>query len=133
MATGGYARGVLCPGSDIDVMLLHPPKAAPTPTVRDVAEQLWYPMWDAGLKLSPAAHTPKTLLALAADDLDTATSMLVGALPRRRSRPWSPSCNAAALEQWRKQAVRVAAAAARQRPAAVGEVRRRRRRCSSPT
>ena len=28
MATGGYARGVLAPGSDIDVVLLHPPKDA---------------------------------------------------------------------------------------------------------
>ncbi|MGB8860608.1 MAG: [protein-PII] uridylyltransferase [Ilumatobacteraceae bacterium] len=75
MATGGYARGVLCPGSDIDVMLLHPVKARDG-EVRDVAEKLWYPMWDGGLKLSPATHSEKTLLALAAGDLDTATAVL---------------------------------------------------------
>lgn len=75
MATGGYAGGVLCPGSDIDVVLLHPPKAADA-HVREVAEGLWYPMWDGGIKLSPAAHTTKTLLHLAADDLETATSIL---------------------------------------------------------
>jgi [protein-PII] uridylyltransferase len=75
VATGGYAGGVLCPGSDIDVVLLHPAKAGDA-TVRSVAEGLWYPMWDGGIKLSPAAHTPKSLLSLAGDDLETATSIL---------------------------------------------------------
>src|SRR4051812_4198259 len=45
MATGGYAGGMLCPGSDIDVILLHPPKVDDR-QVRDVAQALWYPMWD---------------------------------------------------------------------------------------
>lgn len=75
MATGGYAGGVLCPGSDIDVVLLHPNKAADA-QVRQVAEGLWYPMWDGGIKLSPAAHTLKSLLSLASDDLETATTIL---------------------------------------------------------
>ncbi|MEN9644309.1 MAG: hypothetical protein RL238_978 [Actinomycetota bacterium] len=101
MATGGYARGVLTPGSDIDVILLHPAKT-PDARVREVAETLWYPLWDAGLKVSPAAHTAKSLLALASDDLDTATSILsvrclsgaAGAVAE---------LNAAALDQWRKR------------------------------
>ncbi|MDQ3544821.1 MAG: nucleotidyltransferase domain-containing protein, partial [Actinomycetota bacterium] len=75
MATGGYARGALCPGSDLDVVLLHP-KRARVAEVRDVAQAIWYPVWDSGLKLSPAAHTAKTMLALAGDDLVTATSIL---------------------------------------------------------
>ncbi len=101
MATGGYARGVLTPGSDIDVVLLHLPKT-PDARVREVAETLWYPLWDAGLKVSPAAHTQKTLLSLASDDLDTATSIL-----SVRCLAGSPiavsELNAAALEQWRKK------------------------------
>ena len=64
IATGGYARGVLAPGSDIDVVLLHPTRV-PESRVREVAERLWYPMWDAGLKLSPGAHTQSSLLQLA--------------------------------------------------------------------
>src|ERR1700712_5364063 len=52
VATGGYAAGLLSPGSDIDVVLLHPQKAS-AQDVRTIAEPLWYPMWDAGVKLSP--------------------------------------------------------------------------------
>ena len=75
MATGGYAGGVLCPGSDIDVVLLHPNKAADG-QVREVASSLWYPLWDSGIKLSPAAHTSKSILQLASDDLESATTIL---------------------------------------------------------
>lgn len=75
MATGGYAGGVLCPGSDIDVVLVHPNKANDA-QVRTVAEGLWYPFWDGGIKLSPAVHTTKSLLNLASDDLESATTIL---------------------------------------------------------
>lgn len=101
LATGGYARGVLAPGSDIDVVLVHPPKANEA-TVREVAGALWYPLWDAGLKLSPAVHSPKSLLQLASDDLDTATSIL--AVRCLAGDPQvAAEVNAAALEQWRKR------------------------------
>ena len=75
IATGGYAGGVLCPGSDIDVILLHPPKTGDA-QVREVAEGLWYPLWDGGIKLSQGVHTPKSMLQLASDDLETATTIL---------------------------------------------------------
>lgn len=101
LATGGYARGVLTPGSDIDVVLLHPPRSGES-AVRDVAERLWYPLWDAGLKVSPAAHTPKSLLQLAADDLDTATSIL-GVRCLAGNAGAAAELQAAALEQWRRK------------------------------
>jgi [protein-PII] uridylyltransferase len=44
--------------------------------VTKVAEQLWYPVWDSGLKLGHAVRTPKQLLALANEDMDTATAAL---------------------------------------------------------
>ncbi len=101
MATGGYAGGVLCPGSDIDVVLLHPPKANDG-QVRSIAEGLWYPFWDGGIKLSPAVHTTKTLLALGSDDLESATTILRlrclagdGELVQRLQHD--------ALEQWRRK------------------------------
>ena len=101
MATGGYAGGVLCPGSDIDVVLLHPNKASDA-QVREVAESLWYPLWDGGIKLSPAVHTTKTLLALGSDDLESATTIL-----RVRCLAGDPELvarlQADALEQWRRK------------------------------
>ena len=42
----------------------------------ELAERIWYPIWDAGLKLGHGVRTVKEALALAADDLDTATSLL---------------------------------------------------------
>lgn len=101
LATGGYARGTLTPGSDIDIVLLHPHKAADS-TVREVAERLWYPMWDAGLKLGQAAHSPKSLLQLASDDLDTATSILAVRCLAGDAE-LAGDVQRAALEQWRKR------------------------------
>ena len=72
VATGGYGRQELAPGSDLDVWLLHDGR----PEVAAIAERLWYPIWDAGLKLGHAVRTPKQALALASEDLDTATASL---------------------------------------------------------
>jgi [protein-PII] uridylyltransferase len=71
-AVGGYGRGDLAPGSDLDLLLLYRGKAAPA----EVAEKLWYPIWDEGLKLGHAVRTVKEALDLAAEDLDTATGLL---------------------------------------------------------
>jgi [protein-PII] uridylyltransferase len=72
VAVGGYGRAELAPGSDLDVMLLHRGRK----DVRELAERIWYPLWDAGFKLGHAVRTVKEALALAATDLDTATSLL---------------------------------------------------------
>ena len=74
-ATAGYARGDLCAGSDLDVVLLHQRRANPA-GVGVVAERLWYPLWDAGIKLSPLTHSVDSALALAANDLVSATTFL---------------------------------------------------------
>ncbi|MEO6627695.1 MAG: [protein-PII] uridylyltransferase [Aquihabitans sp.] len=72
VAVGGYGRGDLAPESDLDLLLLHRSKVAPAL----VAEKLWYPIWDEGLKLGHSVRTFTEALALADDDLDTATSLL---------------------------------------------------------
>ncbi|MCU1396433.1 MAG: glnD [Ilumatobacteraceae bacterium] len=101
IATGGYAAGLLAPGSDVDVILLHPPKAS-NRDVTSIAEPLWYPMWDAGVKLSPAAHSVKSLLGLASSDLVTATAILrVRVLAGNRASV--DELRTGALDQWRKR------------------------------
>ncbi len=73
LAVGGYGRGELCPGSDVDVILLHARKGR---DVQALAEAVWYPLWDSRLKVGHAVRTVKEALALASGDLDTATSQL---------------------------------------------------------
>ncbi len=75
VAIGSYARRELCPGSDLDLMLVHDGSArGKLPAA--AAEALWYPLWDAGFVLGHSLRTPKEALALARDDLDTLTSLL---------------------------------------------------------
>ena len=71
-ATAGYARRELCPGSDIDLCLIHDPRVDP----RDFAATLWYPLWDAGLITKPLTHTLDSALALAESDIVMATTLL---------------------------------------------------------
>ncbi len=72
VALGSYARRELCPGSDIDVLLLHENR----PDLSAVADALWYPLWDAGFVLGHATRRAKESLKLADKDLDTLTSLL---------------------------------------------------------
>lgn len=71
-AVGGYGRGDLTPGSDLDLLLIHQYSGS----TAEVAERIWYPIWDSGMKLGHAVRTIDEALDLAADDLDTATSLL---------------------------------------------------------
>lgn len=72
VALGSYARRELCPGSDLDVMLLHDGRG----DIGALADAFWYPLWDAGFVLGHATRTVKESRKLAADDLDTLTGLL---------------------------------------------------------
>ena len=77
VALGSYARRELCPGSDVDVQLVHNLRGRRSAdTVRSMTEQLWYPLWDAGFVTGHGARTIKESLALATDDLDALTALL---------------------------------------------------------
>jgi [protein-PII] uridylyltransferase len=72
VAIGGYGRGELAPFSDLDVLLVHDGAK----NFDAVATKLWYPIWDAGVKLGHSVSTIKQALELAKTELDTATSLL---------------------------------------------------------
>jgi [protein-PII] uridylyltransferase len=72
LAVGGYGRQELAPQSDLDVLLIH----KSVKSISDIASRIWYPVWDAGLKLGHAVRTPKETLQLCETDLDTATSLV---------------------------------------------------------
>ena len=121
VACGGYGRRELSLQSDIDVVLLH---SARPGDVGAVADRIWYPIWDEGLKLGHSVRTVKEALALAADDLDTATSLL-DARHLAGDRWLTEQLVDKATLQWRKRAKRWLAAMARRvrdRQVQAGEV-----------
>ncbi len=73
VAVGGYGRGELSPQSDLDLLLVH---ESTSDRLEQVASAIWYPIWDAGLKLGHAVRSLEEHLALAKTDLDTATALL---------------------------------------------------------
>ena len=73
VAVGGYGRGELSPHSDIDLLFVHESSSS---RVEAIASAIWYPIWDAGLKLGHSVRTLDEHLALAKNDLDTATALL---------------------------------------------------------
>ncbi len=120
LAVGGYGRREMSPQSDIDVLLLH----TGVKDVAAVAERIWYPIWDEGLKLGHSVRTAREALALAADDLDTATSLVT-----IRHLAGDPTMTADLAERaialWRKRATRwllEISSRVRQRQEEAGEV-----------
>jgi len=75
VAVGGYGRGDLAPGSDLDLLLLHPANAHAS-DVTAVADRLWYPVWDAGLKLDHSVRAPAEARRLASQDLKVVLGLL---------------------------------------------------------
>ena len=102
VAVGGYGRAELCPQSDIDVMLVHDRRVE----ISAIAERIWYPVWDQELHLGHSVFTVRDALALGADDLDTATSLLSARLVAGDP---SPAANlaAGAIGRWRKRSPQV--------------------------
>jgi [protein-PII] uridylyltransferase len=72
VATGGYGRRELLPGSDLDVLLLHDD----IPNVGAVADRIWYPIWDSGVHLDHAVRTVPEARQAAATDLKVALGLL---------------------------------------------------------
>jgi [protein-PII] uridylyltransferase len=72
IAVGGYGRRELAPHSDLDILLVH----KSVKNIGDIASKMWYPIWDAGIKLGHAVRTPKETIQLCSTDLDTATALV---------------------------------------------------------
>src|SRR6202451_59105 len=74
VATGGYGRGLLAPGSDIDLLFLLPYKQ--TAWGESVAEALLYCLWDMGLKVGHATRSVSECIRQAKADMTIRTAML---------------------------------------------------------
>src|SRR5919112_2383468 len=74
VATGGYGRGTLAPGSDVDLLFLLPYKQ--TAWGESVVEAMLYVLWDLKLKVGHATRSVEDCLREAHADMTIRTSLL---------------------------------------------------------
>jgi len=74
VAVGGYGRKELSVHSDIDIMILF--KSRIPAQAKDLAKEMFFPLWDLGFDLGYGIRSCKDCLALAMDDFEVFTSFL---------------------------------------------------------
>ncbi len=74
VAVGGYGRGLLAPGSDIDLLFLLPYKQ--TAWGESVAEAILYALWDMGLKVGHATRSIDECIRQSRADITIRTTIL---------------------------------------------------------
>src|SRR5262245_57216675 len=74
VATGGYGRGLMAPGSDIDLLFLLPYKQ--TAWGESIAEAILYCLWDMGLKVGHATRSVDECIRQAKADMTIRTAIL---------------------------------------------------------
>ncbi len=73
-AVGSVARRDAGPASDLDLVLLHDGRRGDR--VGELADRLWYPLWDSGLRLDHSVRTLAQCRDVAAGDLAAAIGLL---------------------------------------------------------
>jgi [protein-PII] uridylyltransferase len=74
VGVGGLGRRELLPYSDLDLVLLYENKS--DDELQSVADRLWYPLWDANVRLDHSVRTVSGALGVANSDLTAALGML---------------------------------------------------------
>ncbi len=72
LAVGSLGRGDLAPGSDLDLLLVHSGR----PDVNEVADRLWYPIWDDPMPLDHSVRTLSQVGEAAESDFRVAQGLL---------------------------------------------------------
>ncbi|MGL5850990.1 MAG: [protein-PII] uridylyltransferase, partial [Phycicoccus sp.] len=75
-AVGSLGRGDAGPLSDYDLVLLHSERSLPAKELTSLADRVWYPIWDAGVRLDHAVRTVGQCRQVAASDLTAAVGLL---------------------------------------------------------
>ena len=116
-AVGSVGRGDASPVSDLDLLLVHEGRGRSAEDLSALAQQLWYPIWDAGLDLDHSVRSLAQCRQVASKDLPAAVGLLdlqhVAGDPVVIARATS-----ALLEDWR-------AAARRRLPELIASTRQR--------
>ncbi|HET7661226.1 MAG TPA: [protein-PII] uridylyltransferase [Oryzihumus sp.] len=75
-SVGSLARGDGGPLSDYDLVLLHYGRSLSEGEVTELADRVWYPIWDGGAKLDHSVRTVNQCRQVAAADLSAAVGLL---------------------------------------------------------
>jgi [protein-PII] uridylyltransferase len=103
VAVGSLGRREPSPQSDLDLVLLHSGTAS---DVAEIADSIWYPVWDSGVGLDHSVRTPDEALRVARDDLKA----LLGLLDLRHlagDAELSAGLRTDVLALWRSRAVKL--------------------------
>jgi [protein-PII] uridylyltransferase len=77
VALGGLGRRECAPNADVDLVLVYDgPPGGGIEAVAEVAQRVWYPIWDAGLTLDHSVRTIDEALAVTAEDTKAALGLL---------------------------------------------------------
>ena len=100
-AVGGFGRGELSPGSDLDIVIIHTGSIAEK-ELSDLINKILYPLWDKNVKIDHSVRTRSEMRDAADSDLKVALGLL-----DIRLVCGNPDLVAAvqvdALESWRKK------------------------------
>ncbi len=101
LAVGGLGRRQCAPYGDLDLVLVH----AGVPGIDELAAELWYPIWDAGLRLDHSVRTVAEALSVAQDDVKVALGLLDARLVAGDPE-LADTLVRSATDHWRRTAVR---------------------------
>lgn len=77
VAVGGYGRGELTAGSDLDLLLVLPDRIdASDERVAGIVDRLWYPVWDSGVAVDHSVRTPAEVRRAATQDIRVILGLL---------------------------------------------------------
>jgi [protein-PII] uridylyltransferase len=74
-AVGGYGRGELSPGSDLDILFLHNGRVEEQ-TLAELVNKVLYPLWDKSFKVDHSVRTRVETRDAASEDLKVALGLL---------------------------------------------------------
>ena len=102
-AVGSLARGQVGPSSDLDLVLMYDSHALNDRQINELANKLWYPLWDSGLDLDHSVRTRQQCEAVTDSDLPAAMGWL-DVRPVAGDKALIETTATSILDRWRKAA-----------------------------
>jgi [protein-PII] uridylyltransferase len=103
-AVGGFGRGELSPGSDLDIAIIHT-GSLPDKDLSELVNKILYPLWNKNVKIDHSVRTRSEMRSAAEDDLKVAMGLLDIRLICGNA-DLVDSVQTDALESWRKHSKR---------------------------